>query len=249
MTRIKAALTHLLISALLAGIVICLIVFGWYPTPFFWALGGPMLLALIVGIDVVLGPLMTMILFNPKKSRRELTLDLTLIGIIQLSALGYGLYSGYVGRMVYGVFSEKAFHLVEASEIAPDFLKQAPYPEFQTLPFAGYLIIGTQIPDTDKARDDLAFFKQLGVGPQHLPQFHAPLAMNRQQIVEAAIPQTTLQQKHSALAEEIQQQLERHQLRWNDVAILPFETPAATYTAILNLQNMTMVKVLRATPR
>jgi hypothetical protein len=73
MTRFKAASTHLSISIVLASIVIGLIIFGWYPLPLFWDIGGPMLIALIVGIDVVLGPAMTLILFNPKKSRRELT--------------------------------------------------------------------------------------------------------------------------------------------------------------------------------
>lgn len=248
MTRFKAALTHLLISTTLAGIVICLILFGWYPLPYFWALGGPMLLALIVGIDIVLGPLMTMILFNPAKSRRELTLDLTIIGIVQLSALTYGIHSGYVGRMVYGVFAGNSFYLVEASEMVPSFLQKA-QPEFQQLPFAGYRIVGTVVPDTEKARDDLAFFKAVGVGPQHMPEYYVPLDQNREQIRTAALAREPLQKRHPALAQDIQKLLDAHLLAWSDVAIVPFDVDTDAYTAVVNLQDMSILKVLRQSPR
>jgi hypothetical protein len=248
MTRLKATLTHLLISTTLAGIVICLILFGWYPPPYFWALGGPMLLALLVGIDIVLGPLMTMILFNPAKSRRELTLDLTIIGIVQLSALSYGIHSGYVGRMVYGVFADDAFHLVEASEIAPGLLQKA-QPEFQRLPFAGHRIIGTVIPDTDKARSDINFFKAIGAGPQLLPEYYVPLDRSREQIKTAALARDDLQKKHPALVVDIQKLLDAHQLAWGDVAVVPFEVDTDTYTAVVILQDMSLLEVLRQSPR
>ena len=65
---------HFTISAILASCVIGLLMFGWYRLPYFWAVGGPMLLVLIIGIDVVLGPTMTLIVFNPAKSGRHLPL-------------------------------------------------------------------------------------------------------------------------------------------------------------------------------
>lgn len=248
MTRFKAALTHLVISTVLASIVICLILFGWYPQPYFWALGGPLLLALIVGVDIVLGPLMTMILFNPAKSRRALTLDLTLIGIVQLGALMYGIHSGYVGRMVYGVFSDTSFYLVEASEVAPALLQKA-LPEFRELPFAGHRIVGTVIPDTDQAKSDVAFFKAIGVGPQHMPEYYVPLQQNREQIKNAALSQDALQKRHAPLVEDIRRLLEAHQLTWNDVAVVPFDVDTDTYTAVVNLKDMSMLTVLRKSPR
>ncbi len=248
MTRFKAALTHLLISTTLAGIVICLILFGWYPLPFFWALGGPMLLGLLVGVDVVLGPLMTMILFNPGKSRRALATDLTLIGIIQISALVYGIHSGYIGRMAYGVFVGDSFYLVEASELAPALLQKAPA-EFQQLPFASQRIIGTVVPDTDQARSDLTFFKTVGLGPQHMPEYYVPLDQNREQIRNAALARDALQKRHPTLVHDIQQLLDTHQLTWSDVAVLPFDVDTDTYTAVVNLQDMSMLKVLRQSPR
>ncbi len=249
MTRNKAALTHLLISTTLASIVICLIVFGWYPQPFFWALGGPMLLALIIGIDVVLGPLLTLILFNPTKSRRALTVDMTLIAIVQISALGYGLYSGYVSRLVFGVFDGKVFQLAQAADIAPDFLLKAKSPELQHLPFVGHKMIAAIVPDTDKAQSDISFFKALGVGPQHLPEFYVTLTEARDQLRQAALSHEQLQSKHPALTATLDSLLQTKQLSWQRVAVIPFEVKTATYTAVVDLQSGSVLKVLTENPR
>lgn len=248
MTRFKAALTHLLISTTLASIVMCLIVFGWYPLPFFWDIGGPMLLALIVGIDVVLGPLMTMILFNPKKSRRELTLDLTLIGAIQLSALIYGLHSGYIGRASYGAFYEGQFHLVYAADLAPKFVAEATQPQFRQVPWIGQSYIGVVVPDTAQNRSDMAFFGAIGAGPERFPKFYQSLSDVKAQLQQAALSKEKLQRTSPALVSKIDSLLTAQQLGWSDVAVLPFDLRTATYTAVVNLKQVSMLKVLRDDP-
>lgn len=248
MTRFKAATTHLLISATLSALVICLLLFGWYPLPFFWALGGLMLLILIIGIDVVLGPVMTLILFNPKKSRRALALDLSLIAIVQLSALGYGLYSGYLSRLTFSVFDGKSFQLVQAGDVAGNFLKQAKLPEYQSLPLVGYRMAALDIPTDTKTQDDLAFFKALGVGPQAMPNYYVPLAAARASLLQASIPMSHLQQKSSALFTSIDAALREHKLQWQQVSVLPFNVRTATYTAVVNLESGTLLKIFTGDP-
>ena len=249
MTRAKAASTHLLISATLASIVICLIVFGWYPRPFFTPLGGPMLLVLIIGIDVVLGPLMTLILFNPTKSRRALTVDLSLIAIVQATALGYGLYSGYVGRMVFGVFDGQVFQVAQASEIAPKMLLQAKPAELRHLPFVGHKMIAAIVPDTEQAKSDANFFKAVGVGPQFLPEFYLTLPEVRTQLQAAALDKAQLQARHPALAAEVDALLKTHHLNWQHIAVVPFEVKTATYTAVVDVASGSMLRVLPEDPR
>ncbi len=246
MTRLQAATTHLLISLTLSTIVICLLIFGWYPLPFFWALGGMMLLALIVGIDVVLGPLMTMILFNPKKSRRALTIDLTLIGIVQISALCYGLYSGYVSRLVFTVYDGQQFRLVQAGDVAPDFLKKATLPEYSRLAFASQSVAALSIPADERTQSDLAFFKAFGVGPQFMPQYYVPLSAAREQLLHSAISQEQLQGRHPQLANRIKTLLGARS--WQDIAVIPFDVKTTTYTAIVDLQQGALLKVLNADP-
>jgi len=244
MTRIKAALTHLLISASLSSIVICLLLFYWYPLPFFWALGGLMLLALIVGIDVVLGPIMTLILFNPEKSRRALTLDMSLIAIVQIAALSYGLYSGYVSRMVYGVFDGQRFQLVQASDIVPDFLRKTRLPAYRELPVFVPKFVALSIPDDPAARSDMVFYGAFGVGPQFMPQYYVPLEQAGIAPNQAALSRSQLQSRNPALAAEIDQLLQKNHLSWQETVLLPFEVKTATYTAVVRHQPMAVIKIL-----
>src|SRR5689334_16943960 len=65
----RAALVHLGLSALV-GLATAAIVFGlWFPFPYRNLAGGQHLFLVLVGVDVVCGPLLTAILFNPLKSR------------------------------------------------------------------------------------------------------------------------------------------------------------------------------------
>lgn len=249
MTRLKAAATHLLISATLSTIVICLLLFYWYPLPFFWALGGMLLLTLIIGIDVVLGPVMTLILFNPKKSRRALTVDLTLIAIVQISALSYGLYSGYVSRLVFSVFDGKSFQLVQAGDVAGNFLAKTNLPDYQQLPLFGQKFAALQVPDDERTRSDLAFFKALGAGPQVMPNYYVALDSMREQLSKAAIAKPQLQTKHPTLVAKIDGLLREKNLNWQDILVIPFDVKTTTYTAVMSLKPVSVIKILSETPR
>ena len=67
-------------------------------------------------MDVVCGPLLTLVLASPRKSRRERWLDFSLIGLIQLAALAYGMHSVWVARPVALVFEVDRLVVVTANE-------------------------------------------------------------------------------------------------------------------------------------
>lgn len=119
--RIQAALLHLLGSVLVVGLLAALVVVFWYPFPYWKSSGGINLLALIAGVDVVLGPLVTLVIFNIRKPRKELRTDILLVVLLQLSAMGYGLWSAYQARPVFNVFEYRLFRVVHAADI-PDAL-------------------------------------------------------------------------------------------------------------------------------
>lgn len=65
------------------------------PYPYREISGGRELFLLLVAVDVVMGPLITLMIFNTGKPRRELQLDLIVVGVLQLAALAYGLSTVY----------------------------------------------------------------------------------------------------------------------------------------------------------
>lgn len=122
----RAAGLHLLYSlgvALLAG----LLVFGlWYPYPYRELAGGRELFLLIVAVDVVCGPLLTLVLYNPAKPRAELWRDLGLVVIIQLAALGYGLHVVWQARPVYLVQEIDRFKVITLPELLDESVLNLP---------------------------------------------------------------------------------------------------------------------------
>ena len=94
----RYALRHLLLS-LLVALASAAVVFGlWYPAPYRQMLQVGHIYLLVLVVDVVCGPLLTLIVASPRKSRRERWLDFSLIGAIQLAALACGMYSVWVAR-------------------------------------------------------------------------------------------------------------------------------------------------------
>lgn len=103
-TKLKATAVHLAMSL---GVFIFLayqIYFNWYSEPYFSIDGGWQGIRLIAAVDLVLGPLITFLIFDLRKSRREILFDLITIVVIQFAALGYGIYATYTQRPVAIVF-------------------------------------------------------------------------------------------------------------------------------------------------
>lgn len=93
--KFKAAGVHLLLSLLIFAGVAVWLVFGLYPEFYFHMSGGIQGMMLMFGVDVVLGPLLTFLVFNPYKKLREIVSDCVIIGAVQFAALGYGLHTVY----------------------------------------------------------------------------------------------------------------------------------------------------------
>lgn len=103
------------------------VVFGlWYPAPYRQMLDVGHIYLLVLAVDVVCGPLLTLILASSTKSRRERWLDFSLIGLIQLAALAYGMHSVWVAPPVALVFETDRLVVVTANEVNTDALPKAP---------------------------------------------------------------------------------------------------------------------------
>jgi hypothetical protein len=114
MTRARAALIRLTITAVLFGALWFVIERLWYPGVLFFTDGGWQGLKLILAVDLVLGPLLTLVVYRPGK--RGLKLDLGLIGALQVLALCVGLWFVYQERPLAMVYADGWFLSVTARE-------------------------------------------------------------------------------------------------------------------------------------
>ena len=117
-TAFKAFGIHFGISLLVAALVAILVFTIWYPYPFRELAGGRDLFILVIAVDIICGPLLTSILFSSTKPKKELVTDISLVVIVQLLALGYGIWNVWLARPVYLVNDGNRFHVV--TQIALD---------------------------------------------------------------------------------------------------------------------------------
>jgi hypothetical protein len=126
-SALKAFGWHLLGSVLVACVAASLVFGLLYPPPYAQMLGGFELFLLVVGVDVVSGPLLTLVLFNPVKSKLELFLDLGIVACLQMAALVYGLNTVWTARPVFFAYDVDRFRVVTLADIEPtDVLKIPP---------------------------------------------------------------------------------------------------------------------------
>ncbi|WP_225748041.1 TfpX/TfpZ family type IV pilin accessory protein [Eikenella sp. Marseille-P7795] len=114
--RLKAAGIHLLISAVVALIGIGLVFWVWHPAPLQKAVGVTHIFLMMLGIDVVLGPLLTLLVASSKE-KKTLKFDLSVIAAVQLAAYLYGMHSIAVSRPVYIAFDTLRFEVVQADSV------------------------------------------------------------------------------------------------------------------------------------
>ncbi len=109
--------------ALLASVLI----FGvWYPWPMDKLTTGRELFGILIVVDIVCGPTLTMVVWSRYKTRLHIFLDVGFILMMQLAALVYGLYMTSLTRPVAVIFEADRLRVVVASEIDIDELINAP---------------------------------------------------------------------------------------------------------------------------
>jgi len=99
-TKLKATGVHLSLSFIVFVYLAYQIYFNWYPQPYFSVDGGWQGIRLIGAVDLVLGPFITFLIFDLRKSRRAILFDLVIIAVIQFGTLAYGINLTYTQRPV-----------------------------------------------------------------------------------------------------------------------------------------------------
>ena len=115
--RLKAAGIHLSLSAIVFAVALYLILVHWYPGFHFGVDGGWQGVRLMAFVDLVLGPMLTLVICSPFKARRLIAFDLTGIGLAQLAALAWGFYAVHGQHPVAVSFRDATFQPVTVAPL------------------------------------------------------------------------------------------------------------------------------------
>lgn len=207
LARVRAAGWHLLIS-LAVALACAALVFGlWFPSHYAVLAGGVGLFLLIASVDVVLGPLLTLVAYDLRKTRTHLRRDLATIAVIQLAALGYGLHTVYVARPVVLAAENQLFRVVVANELDMAELESAP-PELRELSLTGPVLVGVRPAKDGTERLEFVQRALQGFDGGARPLLWEPFEQSRTRVVSQLKPLENLQLNEVAkdrLAKAVQQ--------------------------------------------
>lgn len=240
--RFLAASVHLAISLALAALAALLVFVVWYPYPYREISGGRNLFILLVSVDVIMGPLMTLAIFNRKKTIKELRRDLAVIGLLQLAALAYGLWTVAVARPVHLVFELDRFRVVHAIDVPREFLDKAPA-SVRTMPWTGPTLLSVRDFKDAKEGFDATMAALQGADLGARPDLWQSYEKARPQILEKAKPLAELKTRFPSRAADIDAALKTIPLEKHPAASLgyiPMVGRGTFWTALID-RNTTEV--------
>ncbi|MEO6976697.1 MAG: TfpX/TfpZ family type IV pilin accessory protein [Gallionella sp.] len=247
-TRLKAFSIHLIVSATIAASVIALMLLLWYKPPFFSALDGTHILLILLGVDVTVGPVITLIIFNHLKSRRALTFDLSVIALLQAAALIYGMSVLFHARPVFVVFSEGSFDLITANMLSDSDVAHARNPAYRSLPLTGPIYVYTAMPGDIKERNEVLFSLSSGKDLPQLPKYYTPYSEHGAVEGQAAKPIAELKQLNPGLIADIDSALHASGRPESDVGFVPLRAKFQDQAVLLGKSDGKVLVLLEVNP-
>jgi hypothetical protein len=237
---------HFALTAAVGACAAALIFLVWFPHPFATMIGGTGLFLLVVGCDLGLGPLASLVVYNSRKTRRALLVDYVTIGVLQLAALVYGVYVVAGTRPVYVAFSGDRLEIVGARDISDAELAAARSPAYRSLPLTGPRYVNVVVPRAD--HDDALFEALAGNEEHQRPKFYQPFESAIEAIRKHARPVAALEKKFPAYKPQLGAALRTVDLPEQQVGYLPVRHRAGFWTALIDIETGKPVRYVAVDP-
>ncbi len=163
MSRWKAFGIHLLISSVILLVLLAIIMWVWFPGILFSVDGGWAGLRIVIGVDLVLGPLLTLVVFNTSKP--ELKYDLAAIAVFQFACMAAGMWIVYSERPLALVLAHDTVYSLATQEFE-DFEKDLAI--LEAFPGSFPKLIYIEMPEDEVAADIAAVRSQFIGDPLYI---------------------------------------------------------------------------------
>lgn len=239
--RFKFFLNHLFISFLIASLVIVLVFFIWYPSPLATAVGVTHIFLMLLVIDVILGPLLGLLVY--KEGKKTLKFDLSVIILIQITALCYGVFSIEQGRPAWLVYNVDRFELVRKNELVDTNIQHA-QPQFQKPSWFKPQYVATEFTkDTQQRNDDMFAEVFSGISIAQRPERYVELTQAKTQIQQRVLPLVELQQYNPKT--DVEKTLAKYP---KADAWLPLKANAVDMVVLVNKESASIIKIVDLRP-
>ena len=244
MNRTKAALNHLWPSTVLLLAIAGLIVFIWYPYPFLQfkdTAKFPLMLIVTAGL---IGPAMTWLVY--KKDKRGLLFDLSVIIIIQLTAVAWGAVALYQNRPYFMVFTVERFEALTIRDVDPSSIKDQ---RFLDKPLSGPILLYAEMP-TGEGFQKLLKEVMLEGKPdlQYRPEFWSLYEDRQIQVIKPSKPLSQLRLMRPESVAVIDELVIKHGGNIKELSFVPGLHQNGQFAAILDSNSGEVLDYLVLNP-
>lgn len=164
-TKRRAFLLHLFGSVVIFFTIAVFMFVVWYPSPYDQLSGGRNLFLILFGVGLICGPMLMLLLYSTSKTRNAIWVDIALVLIIQLTALGYGLYVMYTVRPLYLVHEIDRFRVITKEDYGDIDVEKGIAQlnaAIRSKWYQGVITVGIRNPKNSKERQDVLLESSLG---------------------------------------------------------------------------------------
>lgn len=238
--RLKFFLSHLTISFGIALCIVSLVFFVWYPSPLAQAVGVTHIFLMLLTIDVIIGPILGFIVY--KEGKKTLKMDLTVIILLQIAALGFGIYSIEQGRPAWIAYTVDRFELIKKNEVFEYNITKA-LPQYQHVSWFKPQFVGVQFAKDSETRNDDMFAELAGVSIAQKPERYVPLDKVKKQIQQHAQNLDALNQFNDKAS--VEKTLSKYP---QATAFIPLKANVIDMTVLINKEKGEVVKIVDLRP-
>lgn len=245
MSRYRAALVHLSISAVLVGCVLALVFWVWYPSPTIEVIGASSIVLLLIGVDLVIGPLLTLIIY--KHGKPGLKFDLFVIAALQLSALVYGANRLYYEKPDYMVFVVDRLEFVSKNQLDQSAIR---FDELRTNQFGKLLQVYAKAPE-DPDEHSRYLDSVLVEGKPDLearPEFWEPWSAGENEIRARLMPIENIEPGSPEEQKQVQDAIDTYASTHPSLGVLPIGGIEEDMGMLLDRDTLEVLDVLKADP-
>ncbi len=207
--KAKATAIHLALSGVIFVVVLYFILFHWYPHPWFPIDGGWQGVRIMIFVDLVLGPTLTFLVFNPNKTRLALGVDFSFIAVAQISALIWGIYAVHGQRPLAIVFSWDRFYSVDIKALRKQSLDERALETYGDTPVLVYF----EWPEEPEKKIELSLKTlSLEIANHEQVEFFRPLAPHLDEVFSRRVALAALLKEDGQLRSKLDRLATKHGL-------------------------------------
>ena len=245
--RLRAAALHLLACIAVVALLSVLVFGAWYPSPMPQLLGVAAILWIVIGVDVVVGPLFTLIVFDRRKPR--LKWDLATIFALQLVALAYGVFTVYQGRPGFVVFAKDRFEVISPSDVKPeDWSAAASNPQARLDPLGPRWVAARQPESASEQSTIILDALSTGRDIQHHPKLYVDYSAEQAVALERALPISRLRTLNPDRGPQIDALVAASGRADDALRYLPLRGPAGDGAVLIDAKDAAVVTVAALVP-